>query len=940
MKQLLTILTVLFTAVSCCFAEETNLICNGGFEEPGGPRFQAVTNELGTNLYVGEWGSGGITAWTRTGSRVWYAAANKISYPEGHHAVVLDAATEIEGVNKLQQGGIILKAGVGYPFSFSLWGQGSSALVSVRLVSPEETIEICDKYASVPNDGKAERVEKMVQPKYDGVYTLEFSAQGAANSTDHVWIDDVRLMGEKIDWRVARGLHSIEDISHHDVVYENAGTNHLAAMPTGNGDIGVNVWTENKRDIVLLIAKNDAWEENSILCKVGKIRITLPGDVPFTEDVKFSQTLKLKTSEILIHTSEDQLRIRVDANSPVIRVEATSLVPKAITVAMESWRKTVRPVNWETTVGEIFKNLSGPDPYPTIMYPDTVADEKDAIVWYHSNRPTENDGFAINMKLQGLADTAAKMKHPLNGRTFGAWVWGDNLNSVDNLTLKSGVPGTKHSINICSLTEYPATGGEWLKAAAKKVRELAAKEPAVERKAHNSWWSGFWDRSHIFIKDASGESEHLSQFYNLQRYLNACGSRGEFPVKFNGGMWTFVPVDGKDGQDFDYRLWGNGYWFQNTRLIHYSMYETGDFDLMRSFFDLYKKALPMARDRTRKYYKHDGAHFPETIFFWGASVSGHYGWTPFEKRSNPADECTYTTYYWQGMIENTLMMHDYHAHTQDDAFARDILLPFAEEMTLFYDQHYERKDGKLQFTPSQSLETYQAQSAVVNPLPEIAGLRYLLPKLIALPETLTSPKQRERWHRLLGELPEIPLREANGQSILSPAESYAEKRMNIENPELYAVHPYKLFGVGEDTDINQAIGAAQHRQVKINNCWHQGEIQLANLGLRQEAKEGLLTRAGFRHPGALFPAFGEGFHDWVPCQDHGCNVMNGLHAMLMRCSGRKIILLPAWPKEWDASFKLHAPYQTIIEGKVENGKVDVIKVTPESRRKDIVIQPW
>jgi hypothetical protein len=29
--------------------------------------------------------------------------------------------------------------------------------------------------------------------------------------------------------------------------------------------------------------------------------------------------------------------------------------------------------------------------------------------------------------------------------------------------------------------------------------------------------------------------------------------------------------------------------------------------------------------------------------------------------------------------------------------------------------------------------------------------------------------------------------------------------------------------------------------------------------------------------------------------------------MLMQTVGRKILLLPAWPKNWNADFKLHAP---------------------------------
>jgi len=32
----------------------------------------------------------------------------------------------------------------------------------------------------------------------------------------------------------------------------------------------------------------------------------------------------------------------------------------------------------------------------------------------------------------------------------------------------------------------------------------------------------------------------------------------------------------------------------------------------------------------------------------------------------------------------------------------------------------------------------------------------------------------------------------------------------------------------------------------------------------------------------------------------------------------------------------HAPYQTIVEGRVENGKVVDLKVTPQTRAKDVV----
>jgi len=47
--------------------------------------------------------------------------------------------------------------------------------------------------------------------------------------------------------------------------------------------------------------------------------------------------------------------------------------------------------------------------------------------------------------------------------------------------------------------------------------------------------------------------------------------------------------------------------------------------------------------------------------------------------------------------------------------------------------------------------------------------------------------------------------------------------------------------------------------------------------------------------------------------------------------------LPAWPKNWDVSFKLNAPYNTTVECEYKNGKVEKLIVTPTIRKKDVVM---
>ena len=77
--------------------------------------------------------------------------------------------------------------------------------------------------------------------------------------------------------------------------------------------------------------------------------------------------------------------------------------------------------------------------------------------------------------------------------------------------------------------------------------------------------------------------------------------------------------------------------------------------------------------------------------------------------------------------------------------------------------------------------------------------------------------------------------------------------------------------------------------------------------------------------------------DWMPDQDHAGVMMSALQRMIVQYEGDKIMLLPAWPNDWDVVFKLHAPKQTTVECELKDGKIVKLKVTPESRRKNVVL---
>jgi len=184
-------------------------------------------------------------------------------------------------------------------------------------------------------------------------------------------------------------------------------------------------------------------------------------------------------------------------------------------------------------------------------------------------------------------------------------------------------------------------------------------------------------------------------------------------------------------------------------------------------------------------------------------------------------------------------------------------------------------------------------------------------------------------------LPALPLREVEGKQALAPAARFEQKH-NSENPELYAVFPFRLIAF-DKPNLEWGVEALHHRLHKGHFGWRQDDLFMTHLGLAEEARANLVNRAKQHDKQSRFPAFWGPNYDWTPDQDHGGVLLRTLQTMLMQTDGRKIFLLPAWPKGWDCEFKLHAPHQTTVAGKVVNGVVLNLKVSPESRRQDIVI---
>lgn len=727
-----------------------------------------------------------------------------------------------------------------------------------------------------------------------------------------------------------------------DVTWNSLGTNENNSMPIGNGDIALNVWTEQNGDIVLLLAKSDAWSENGQLLKLGRVRVKLMPN-PFVSAASFEQTLKLETGEVQFQVGKTTARVWVDANHPAVHLEIHSDRPIQMEAKAELWRSKPYHLNQAAVARAGFFEF-GSDPEGLDFDPDTILPaQNNRVAWCHFNRRSI---YPLVFEKEHLESLLSKYPDPLLHRCFGVGMAGPGLFVGDDQTLTSKAASKSLSLDLYPLTEQTGSPEAWRTALDKVIDSTAAIKIRSARKAHEEWWTEFWNRSWIHIS-GTADAAKVSQSYIIQRYMTACAGRGAQPVKFNGSLFTVghdLPEgvsSSENNHDPDYRSWGACYWNQNDRLIYWPLIATGDDDLLAPWFNMYVQALPLARDRTQMYFHHDGGAFIETIYFWGLPNVNDFGWN----NKGVELQSEWMRYHVQGGLEVLAQMLDRYDYTQDSEFARTSLLSMADAVIVWYDEHWKRgPDGKILMSPAQSLETYQRNA--VNPTPDIAGLMNVLPRLIELPESITSDIQRGLWERVQKEVPPIPmgttangklprngLGDLDGTRTILPALAYGETR-NAENPELYTVFPYHLYGVGKP-DLQLARNTFDARLFPFEKCWGQDGTQSATLGLTDEAKK-VVLREFTSYGNEQFRWFWSKNSDWIPDMDNGGSGMITLQLMLMQCDGKRIQLLPAWPSDWTADFKLHAPYRTIVEGHVEGGKVTRLIVTPAGRTKDVV----
>ena len=387
----------------------------------------------------------------------------------------------------------------------------------------------------------------------------------------------------------------------------------------------MNVWMEDG-DVLFYLSRSGSFDENNTLLKAGRFRISLS---PGINVKRFRQILHLKDGYVELTDGAISIQLWADVEKPVVHVDMDSKREKLnVAVTYENWRTK----DIVQTKREAFQSsYKFAAPKGLLTHRDSIVATDRTLTFMHCNgKQTIFDATVSQQKMDAVKD---KLYNPLKNLVFGGRMQGEGFVLMDTLSSHYASSDYQGWIYV---TEQPRMKAHLQIALANRqgsvddwTAELTSLENKVrhdlDRRNSRRWWQRFWRRSYVeapvslptnapTTPDASASvPASLARNYTLFRYMLACNARGQWPTKFNGGLFTFdseyVNREAEYKLSPDFRNWGGGvHTAQNQRLVYWPMLKNGDLDLLRPQLDFYLNIYKNAEERSRLY--------------WGALLSG------------------------------------------------------------------------------------------------------------------------------------------------------------------------------------------------------------------------------------------------------------------------------------------------------------------------------
>lgn len=744
-----------------------------------------------------------------------------------------------------------------------------------------------------------------------------------------------------------------------DLVYDQPAASPDAGQPIGNGRMGTMVWTSpdaihlqiNRVDVFAVNCNHQGQpgQRGSATDYCGGIAsvVVHVGGQPFAPgEPSFRQRLSLENAECTIESQGLQVRCFVAADSDVLVVEVDDqrAAPEPLQVTVSMLRSP------EVRAGE---NVA------TCIF----ADDPRRIVLTQQFR--ERDYFNASAVAVGVGGNGAEIA----------------ATNATSRTLILPASQNKRVILVSSAATWNPdsdVGG----VARALIRDTGSPSVGELRSSHQVWWKDFWSRTFVKLKSADGRAEQAERWRNLHLYHMASSSRGELPPKWNGSL--FVTTG-------DQRRWGSQYWVWTTEMLYFPLLAADAADLTAPYFNMYVRQLPNCETAAQQRWGVSGAYFPETTAFDGPAVlpddvaaefqdvllgrKPHTAMSPrakalcqFDSQLRVVSEPYQGRFSWISHVASSgseLAVQAWwrYRYTGDREWLRTHAYPLLRGTVEFY-RHLVKKesDGRYHLSGTNVHEDFWG---VGDSIMDLAAIRGTVPLAIRTAEILeVDAELRGHWKELLANLAPYPmgsdprakaltggaladdvwaagyLGEINGQHNpedvwLTPVFPFEDWTLATRDAATDAIvqktldlaprHAAVLGGAGLNTAIRTPIAAVRAgRGKELPRILDRYCATFAPLPNGMSLFEGP-TAASVEHLGLLTTTLQESL----------------LQSVAPRPGEPEVVhVFPAWPPQWDASFRLLARGGFLVSSESEVGRVTRIEIESRLGEECRIRNPW
>ncbi|MBN1361811.1 MAG: hypothetical protein JW993_14540 [Sedimentisphaerales bacterium] len=518
----------------------------------------------------------------------------------------------------------------------------------------------------------------------------------------------------------------------------------------------------------------------------------------------------------------------------------------------------------------------------------------------------------------------------------------------------------------------------------------AAQETGYDKlvESNQRWWYDFWSKGYIRLHSADGVADSIEQNYTYYLYVMASSSRGKFPTKFNGMIW----ITGGDR-----RSWGGQYWGANQECLYNALLPTNRMELLDPMFDMYSGMFDACATAARQQWGSQGMFIPETVAFdglarlpddiatemrelyllqrpwdqrserflavahtgqphssrWNWIGGGSYVdgvWQPTERGGGPYGPVTHIFSRGAKIAYTYWQRYEY---TLDETWLRQRAYPMLKAVAEFYRNYPNVKkgaDGKYHIHHVNSNESVQGGQ---DPDEEIASMMGILPAAIKASEILdVDADMRPVWREFLDNLAPLP---TGGDALgwiraLPPI--FRGRGTGRPDGNTMPIWSFDLCTLENDDPETMRIAHATMDGYLRSPNTRPGVLSKVAV---TAAMMGRADAVRYLLPNQL------SFPDRAPVlanrldQREGTQTTNAqrlgrvadtLHNALVQSVGAGparepvIRVFPAWPKEWNAEFRLAARGAFMVRSSMKAGQIEFVQIESQAGAECRLRNPW